>query len=138
MRKIRTRGCRKMVNAADTLEQARPWAVALVENQERNAGSRMAAYERVASMVGVSPSWLRKLIGRAPEVKEIATHETMNLAAAYSALCLRIEAAAERERQAAAAMRRQADAIVQGDLGVVASAEAARRHGEKVGSGTET
>lgn len=109
-----------MVNATDTVDQTRPFVAALVEREESHTGSRMAAYERVAQMVGVSPSWLRKLLGRQPDVKEIAAHEFLNIAAAYRSLCLRLEAEAERERRKATVLREKADAVIASASVVVA------------------
>ena len=128
---------RKMVSASDTLERARPFAAALIEREERHTGSRMSAYERVANMVGVSPSWLRKLIGRQPDVKEVAAHEFLNIAAAYRSLCLRIEAEAEQERRKATVLREQADAIIASASVVVVEPEGAERAGTAASGGDE-
>lgn len=108
---------RTMMTAAETMDQARPLAAAMVERAERQLHSRMAAYERVASVVGVSPSWLRKLIGRQPGVT-VEHHEFYNLAAAYRAVCARIEGEAELERQRFLALGRTADAALTGTVGV--------------------
>ena len=92
---------RTMITAADGIDRARPFAAALVEREERRSGSRMSAYAAVARTVGVSESWLRKLLGRQPVV--VAVHEYINLASAYVASCERIEAEADRQRRIAAA-----------------------------------
>lgn len=105
-----------MLTAADLSERARPFAAALIEREERRTGSRMAAYENVASMVGVSSSWLRKLIARQPFA--IAAHHFHNLAAAYVALCERVEREAAHERQRAAALRKKADEVCEGTIGM--------------------
>lgn len=109
---------RPMLTAPQTAEQARPFAAELVARVERQTGSRMAAYERVASTVGVSARWLRKLIGRQPI--ELAAHEYLNIVAAYRSLCERIEAEAELERARAAALRRQADEALRGAMAPLA------------------
>lgn len=110
---------RTMMTAADALSYARPFAAALVERDERTAGSRMAAYEMVAQRIGVSPSWLRKLVGRQPGLV-VEAHEYLNIAAAYRRLCERVEAEAERERALAAALREKADAALASAPGMVA------------------
>ncbi len=79
----------------------------------------MSAYSVVANSLGVSESWLRKLIGRQPVV--VAAHEYLNLAALYVRLCERIEAEAEHERRRAAALREAAHAALESHRGVVAS-----------------
>ncbi len=112
---------RTMITATDTIEQARPFAAALVEREERRSGSRMVAYENVASTVGTSSSWLRKFIGRQPDTA-VAAHVYLNIISAYRSLCERVEAAAERERHMAAELREKADAAVKGASGVVARA----------------
>lgn len=104
-----------LLTASDMERRAQPYAAALVERQERQTGSRMGAYEQVAAMVGVSASWLRKLIGRQNVV--IEAHEFLNLAQAYRSLCERIEAAAEAERNRARELRSQADEAVESALG---------------------
>jgi hypothetical protein len=109
-----------MLSAADLTEQTRPFVVGLVEREVRHTGSRMAAYDRVASMVGVSASWLRKLTGRRPVT--IEAHEYINLARAYRALCERIEREAETERQRAITLREKINAALESDCGLVESA----------------
>lgn len=52
-----------MRNAAEMSDIARQAASALVDRQERNTGSRMAAYENVGSMIGASGSWVRRFVG---------------------------------------------------------------------------
>jgi hypothetical protein len=107
---VRTKPDRKrtMMTAADIMDQARPWAADLVRCEEQRIGSRMTAYERVASTVGVSSSWLRKLIGR--QSVALAAHEYLNLALAYRKLCERIEAEAENNKRRAVAARESINA----------------------------
>jgi tellurite resistance protein len=110
---MRTKHARKrtMMTSSDTLESVRPFANALVERAERQTGSRMAAYEMVASTVGVTSTWLRKFLGRQPGLV-VEYHEGLNIIAAYRALCERIEAEAEHERKMLAALRGKADAAL--------------------------
>jgi hypothetical protein len=100
---VRTKADRNqtMMTAVDIMNQAHPWAADLVRYEEQRIGSRMTAYERVASTIGVSASWLRKLIGR--QSVELAAHEYLNIALAYRKLCERIEAEAENNRRRAVA-----------------------------------
>lgn len=105
-----------IMSATDMQERARPFARALVEHQERRTGSRMAAYEGVASWVGVSSSWLRKLIGR--QNVDLGAHEFFNLASVYRSVCERIEADAQHQRALAAALRGKADEAMGSGLGV--------------------
>ncbi len=118
-----------MTSATETVDRVRPFAAALVERAERQTGSRMAAYERVASTVGVSDGWLRKLIGRQPDIG-LAAWQYLNIVSAYRGLCERIEAEAEHERARAAALRRQADEAYFGAMGVVASEARPQGRGE--------
>jgi hypothetical protein len=109
---------RTMMTAADTLDRVRPFAYALVQRDERASGSRMAAYDSVARRVGVSPAWLRKLIGRRPVA--VAAHEYHNICIAYRGLCERIEADAAIDRALAAAIRREADEAIASTSGEMA------------------
>lgn len=92
-----------MFTAHETIDQLRPIAVVLVDREERHTRSRMTAYQRIASRVGVSSSWLQKLIGRRPV--SVALHEGMNLLMAYRRLCERIEAEADHERKTMLALK---------------------------------
>lgn len=97
-----------MSDVAFRIETTRRAAVSLVERELRNSGSRMAAYEIVAQMVGVSSSWVRKFVGRNPNVKPdlIVGYNILALAGVtYDKLCTRVEQEAEKERARAAALR---------------------------------
>jgi len=96
-RKISDRN-RTMLSPTDTIDEIRPIARALVEREERNTRSRMLAYDRVASRVGASSSWLRKLVGRHDVA--LASHTYQNLKLAYARACERLEAEAEAEKRA--------------------------------------
>ena len=112
---------RTMITAAAIADQARPFAAALVESAEPRLGSRMRAYEQVAATLGVSASWLRKLIGR--QHVAVAAHAYLNLAAAYRSLCERIEAQAESEKLRAPAIQEQLNAVLASAPLVVDGAE---------------
>jgi hypothetical protein len=98
MRRAKNDRSRTMLGPADAINEVRPIARALVEREERSLHSRMAAYERVASRVGASSSWLRKLIGR--QDVSLAAHTYQNLKLAYARACERLEAEAEAEKRA--------------------------------------
>jgi hypothetical protein len=109
----------KMIVTADDMEErARPVARALVEHHEQLTGSRMAAYEGVAGWIGVSSSWLRKLIGRQDHIA-LHAHEYSNLVSVYRSVCERIEKAGRHEQAKAALIRGvTTDAIVASHLGM--------------------
>lgn len=108
-----------MLTAADTQEQMRPFVAHLVDAAERTTRSRMAAYEMVSAQIGKSPAWIRKLIGRSPDVL-VAHHDFLNIRAAYQTLCRRIEIAAAHERAKADILRQALEQVVARDQGVVA------------------
>ena len=75
---------------ASTLDITRKRTVALVARAERATGSRMTAYHDVARRVGMSASWVRKLVNgyvdREPRAK---VYERIR--ENYIAFCERIE-----------------------------------------------
>lgn len=87
-----------MLIAATILDRTRGMATALVDRAERESGSRMLAYERVATAVGVSASWLRKFVRGYADAKGPDLIAGLNIFAQYDALCLQIETAAELEK----------------------------------------
>ena len=105
---------RTMLTAVETMDRARPIAVALVDREQRQSLSRRVAYGRVALRIGVSVSWLRKFIGRQPVT--LAANELLNLLAAYRRLCERIEAEAEIERQKLLALKDEPNAAFESAL----------------------
>jgi hypothetical protein len=92
----------------------------------------MTAYERVASTIGVSASWLRKLIGR--QSVELAAHEYLNIALAYRKLCERIEAEAENNRRRAVAAMESINATLASASIVVDFEERPDRGGTRSGN----
>lgn len=93
-----------MSSAAHIIETTRRATAALVEREERRVGSRMVAYEIVASTVGASSSWIRKFVGRCPSLKPDLVIG-FNIVRAYETLCTRVEQELENERSRAAALR---------------------------------
>jgi hypothetical protein len=66
---------------SDLTKDARAKINVLVERAERQTGSRMAAYELVAQMVGRSPEWLRAFARGYPHAKVDCT--ILNISEAY-------------------------------------------------------
>ncbi len=104
MRSKRTR--RAMITAEDALEQVRPSLAQLVKHRQRAVGSRMAAYNDVGAPLGRSASWVRKVLGRAPDVV-VGLHDYLNI----TKLCERIEASTARNEAAAELLRTEINAI---------------------------
>jgi hypothetical protein len=104
----------------------------LVKRAEYQTGSRMVAYEMVASTVGTSASWLRKfLAGR--EAKEPGWTTGWNILDQYSRICDRVEAEIETERTKILALKGQIDAATAAFDRVVESSSRtspARKDGE--------
>lgn len=86
---------RVMITAEQALERARSPLAALVAERERSAGSRMRAYGLVGAPLGRSATWVRKVLGRAPDVT-VGLHDALNIATLYARVCARIEAAADK------------------------------------------
>jgi len=107
-----------MTGAAQITALTRSAAHALIERETRTTGSRMAAYQVVAAMIGMSPSWLRKFIGRDPETK-LSIPAALNIKQRYDRLCSRIEADAAANRARAMALKVQIDEAHQGAFGMV-------------------
>jgi len=98
------------MNPSSTAALTREAACYLVKQAEYKTGSRMAAYEMVASTVGTSASWLRKfLAGR--EAKEPGWTTGWNILDQYRRVCSRVEAEVELERTKRLALKGQIDAI---------------------------
>ena len=123
------------------LEDIRRQLAALVDWEWRRTGSRMLAYQAVAVRFGRSEGWVRKVVGRAPDVT--VKYETGKLIeaafAAYQRLCLCIEAAAACEAARAGSIaadlsitnagKNGLDAALAGDRVVVDGTAAAARAG---------
>lgn len=99
-----------MSNAAVTSALTRSAANFLVERAERQTGSRMAAYEMVASTVGTSADWLRKFI-KGREAKEPGWTTGWNILDQYNRICNRVEQEIETERMKHLALKEKIDAV---------------------------
>lgn len=84
-------GSRRMTTVEQANELTRQPLAALVRQREALHGSRMAAYDAVGTALGRSGSWVRKVIGRAPDV-QVGLHDWLNI----NAICARLDAASER------------------------------------------
>jgi hypothetical protein len=126
MRKIVKK--RRMLTRADMTHETRAYVVALIERERKILGSRMSAYERIASMVGVSSDWLQKIIGR--RFCEVEAHEFLNIQFAYERLCSRVERAADHEEQRVAALQGRTNAADKGGLAVASRAARTSALGE--------
>lgn len=119
----------RQVTAEDAAGRVRPLVEALVAERFKETGSRTVAVEDVASLIGKSVSWIKRLRSGSTEVI-VALHDAMNVATAYDRLCSRIEAAAETEKARAEALRRSTDAAVSSTLDLVGGKARAPRRGE--------
>lgn len=116
---------RLMMTAEQALEQIRPDLASIIAVKERTLGSRMRAYESLGSKLGRSPTWIRKVLGRAPDVT-VGLHDALNIRAAYERLCARVESAADALEAGNEKLRRELDADLSGDRsGVARSARTA-------------
>lgn len=113
-----------MMTADQALEQIRPDLASIIAVKERTLGSRMRAYESLGSKLGRSPTWIRKVLGRAPDVT-VGLHDALNIRAAYERLCARVESAADALEAGNEELRRELDAALGGDRSVAASARGA-------------
>lgn len=91
---------------AAIIESTRARAAFLVAREERSAGSRMAAYERVASLVGTSAEWLRKFIGRDERCKPSLVTGA-NIISLYETWCSRLDEKIAAEKAAIVALRQR-------------------------------
>jgi hypothetical protein len=104
--------------------EARPFLADMVEREKRRTGSKMVAYETVASLIGRSSSWVRKAI---PGYDGLGLDHRVfvKIAAAYIRLCGHFEAAGDKEREAIAALLERANAAVESNTRLVAVAQRA-------------
>lgn len=87
-----TKNVRKspMISSAQINGHTKLQATELFERAKRQTGSKMLAYERVASAIGVSPGWFRKYV-KGYEAKEPKASVYENIRANYEAFCNRVE-----------------------------------------------
>jgi len=104
----------KKMNAETLTETTRKKAEALVRIEEQRTNSKMLAYERVARLLNVSGSWLRKFIGRQVGVLDVPKYVSIDNA--FSKLADRMEREAEIEKQKIKLLNRQYRAEFERDL----------------------
>jgi hypothetical protein len=114
-----------MITAEQALERARSPLEALVAARTKAVGSRMEAYRLVGAPLGRSATWVRKVLGRAPDV-QVGLHDALNIAALYDRLCARIEAAAEAVEADNKKLREDLDAALSAREALRPRADAAR------------
>lgn len=125
-----------MITAEQALERIRPDLAQLIAVKEQRLGSKMLAYERLGARLGRSPGWIRKVLGRSPDVT-VALHDALNIRAAYERLCSKIEASADAAEARNDVLREEIHAALQIDRtasprtpgGAPAAGAAARRAG---------
>lgn len=105
---------RAMMTAEQALEQIRPDLASIIAVKERTLGSRMRAYESLGSKLGRSPTWIRKVLGRAPDVT-VGLHDALNIRAAYERLCKHIADGTDAIEAENQKLRRELDAALRGD-----------------------
>lgn len=105
---------RAMMTADQALEQIRPDLASIIAVKERTLGSRMRAYESLGSKLGRSPTWIRKVLGRAPDVT-VGLHDALNIRAAYERLCKHIADGTDAIEAENQKLRRELDAALRGD-----------------------
>lgn len=120
------RGSRRMLTMEQANERVRSRLLVQVEYRRSQGLPRMAAYGAVASALGRSESWVRKIIGRSPLVSASAA-DWFNL----EVLCARIDAVSERLEARAASIRGD-------DLNAEASPIAAAPREGDLGSGNSS
>jgi len=103
-----------MITAEQALERVRPDLAEIVSAKERVLGSRMLAYDRLAVTLGRSPTWIRKVLGRAPDVT-VGLHDALNIRAAYERLCSTVAAAADAQAAENNRLRGEIDAALRRD-----------------------
>jgi hypothetical protein len=116
------RDAHRMMTADDELRFARPKVIEMIEHLREAGYTQMRAYSHLAKMVGKSPRWVRRIVGRSPEA-EVRLRDAWNIAAAYDRLCARVEAAADAQEAR--------NAIIEGKL------HAAREGRSAMGEGDE-
>lgn len=134
------------MNATSQLDGLRSAAEILLERETRRTGSKMRAYDSLASLIGASASWLRKFIGRSHEAKEPRWIVGQSIMTQYDRFCSLIEAeqATERARNVArraeinAALGRTVEAMARETRGVAARAGVAPVGLETIAPETET
>lgn len=103
-----------MSSAAQHAVTTRQVAEFMVKRVERETGSRMVGYERVAEKIGTSAVWLRKFV-KGYEVKEpgwtVAWNIMDRFRSGYGSLCEKMTELNDGERRQLEALKEKTDAI---------------------------
>jgi hypothetical protein len=100
----------RTMSNADVMDYARDATWRLVRKETDLRGSKMLAYEAVASKVGKSPSWVRKLLSRHRDAR-VDLPTWMNIRRHYEHLCERVEADAAALRAELHSLKDNIDAV---------------------------
>lgn len=130
-----------MITAQSEADLIRPQIIAAVAKLRSRGLSQMDAYAALGREVEKSPTWIRRIIGRSPDVA-IRLRDALNIGAAYARLCTSIEAAADAAEASNAVLREELHAALQARLsvrartpgGAPAAGSAARRPGRAASS----
>jgi hypothetical protein len=120
-----------MSNAAQMTALARTALGSWVEREERRTGSRMVAYEIVASTVGTSADWVRKFLGRSDKAKEPSWTVGWNILTAYQRIIGRVEAWERLEQERSAELKRQIDEVTSRAMEMAESTAGAKAPGKE-------
>lgn len=102
----------------------------LVEREERITGSRMLAYERIASAVGASADWLRYFIAGNDKAKCPNFVVGTNIFCLYQSWCERVDEKMADERGAIEALKAEINAATPKALATLAASSREKTAGE--------
>jgi hypothetical protein len=100
---------RTMTSSAQLMSTARSAGFALVQREAHRTGSKMVAYENVASAVGASSSWLRRFVKGYPDAG-LSFVTGCNLIGLYEQWCVRVEKDNTQREEELFALREQINA----------------------------
>lgn len=110
----KVRGREPMMTADQAREQVRSPLDLLIKHHVDQGASQMRAYERVGSLIGRTPAWVQRIIGRREDAT-VGLHDAFNIRAAYERLCARVEHVADAIEAGNQELRRELDAALGGD-----------------------
>lgn len=116
-----------MMTADQAREQIRSPLDLLIKHHVDQGASQMRAYERVGSLIGRTPAWVQRIIGRREDAT-VGLHDAFNIRAAYDRLCARVESVADALEAGNEELRRELDAALGGDRSGTARPGSQARH----------